>query len=172
MKNLNTVQLDFGFDCKPVPIDKPIVKPNKNQKEDPVFDLMDCLTSPIIVFKSAWQDAIPRELLGKVTISRMMCLMKGEQMASITETVAYMMPRTFEAPLPTEWVNIYTWCGLQYAMLFNNENNRKDMVSAMKDIAPKSLTDYETGLLEHLRKWIYDKRRKALKDIMKANDSL
>tara|TARA_R110002050_G_scaffold289989_1_gene443224 strand:- start:1363 stop:1530 length:168 start_codon:yes stop_codon:yes gene_type:complete len=39
----------------------------------------------------------------------------------------------------------------------------------MKDIAPKELSDYEKGLLKNLRIWIYEKRRKALKDILKKN---
>ncbi|MBJ6369148.1 hypothetical protein [Snuella sedimenti] len=167
MKNLNTVQLDFGFDCKPMPVGKQIVKPNKKQKDNYVFDLIDCLTSPIIVFKTTWQDAIPKDLLKKITISRMLCLMKGEHMASITEVVAYMMPRTFEAPMSSEWCNIYTWCGLQYATKFNSES--KSMVEAMADIAPKTLSDYEQGLLKHLRIWIYEKRRKSLKESMKNN---
>ncbi|MFV9549949.1 hypothetical protein [Algibacter sp. PT7-4] len=39
----------------------------------------------------------------------------------------------------------------------------------MKDIALKELSEYEKGLLNNLRVWIYDKRRKALKDILKKN---
>lgn len=34
------------------------------------------------------------------------------KIASLTETLAYIMQRTYEAPMPTEWVNIYTWLGL------------------------------------------------------------
>jgi hypothetical protein len=39
----------------------------------------------------------------------------------------------------------------------------------MIEIAPQELSDYEMGMLNNLRKWIYDKRRKALKDILKKN---
>ncbi|MUU78674.1 hypothetical protein [Winogradskyella endarachnes] len=38
----------------------------------------------------------------------------------------------------------------------------------MKEIAPKVLSEYEMGLLNNLRRWIYDKRRKALKDKLKS----
>lgn len=128
---------------------------------------MDSLTSPVIVFKSAWQDAVPANVLDKITMIRVLCKMKGERMASFTEVVAYMMPRTFEAPMPSEWVNIYTWCGLQHTTMFNNSKQKEDMVSAMQEIAPNKLSDYEQGLLKHLRLWIYDKRRKALKASLK-----
>ena len=36
----------------------------------------------------------------------------------------------------------------------------------MIEIVPKGLLDYEKGLLKNLRVWIYNKRRKALKDIL------
>ena len=167
MENPKLLQLDFGFevDYTPKQRQKPFNK--KKAKSDFVFEFMDALTSPIIIYNTAWKDAIPKDLLKKITISRMMSLMKGKQMASITETVAYMMPRTFEAPMSSEWCNIYTWCGLQYATKFNSES--KSMVEAMADIAPKTLSDYEQGLLKHLRIWIYEKRRKALKESMKNN---
>jgi len=58
-----------------------------------------------------------------------------------------MMPRTFEVPMPTEWVNIYTWLGLQYAM----QSKNKGELDAMIEIAPKDLSDYEKGLLKNLR---------------------
>lgn len=165
MENLNVVQLDFGFECKPIVIDKKVVKQTKKVKDDFVFDILDCLSSPIIVFKSAWQDAIPKDLLGNIKLSRLMCSISHKKMASLTEALAYMMPRTFEAPMPTEWVNIYTWLGLQYAKHALN----KDQLEAMSDIAPKELSDYETGLLNNLRDWIYHQRRQALKDVLKKH---
>ena len=84
-------------------------------------------------------------------------------MASYAEVIAYIMPRTLEAPMPSEWVNIYTWVGLQYA----KECNNKNQIPAMEEIAPKNLSDSEHGLLNDLRRWIYDKRRKALKERLK-----
>jgi hypothetical protein len=40
----------------------------------------------------------------------------------------------------------------------------------MTDIAPSKLSEYEMGLLDKLRRWIYDKRRKALKDRLKNTE--
>ena len=166
MENFNLIQLDFGFECEPLPTDKKTSKSNKKQRSDFVFNFMDCLTSPIIVFKSAWQDTIPKDLLKNITLSRLLSSMQQEEMASLTETLAYMMPRTYEAPMPTEWVNIYTWLGLQYARQFKN----KEQLNAMTEIAPTKLSEYEMGLLDNLRRWIYDKRRKALKDKLKSTE--
>jgi hypothetical protein len=163
MENFNLVQLDFGFDCEPLPSQKKTSKSNKKRTNDFVFNFMDCLTSPIIVFKSAWQDTIPKDILKNIKLSRLLCSMQQEEMASLTETLAYMMPRTYEAPMPTEWVNIYTWLGLQYAVQFKNSGQ----LNAMTEIAPSKLSEYEMGLLNNLRIWIYDKRRKALKDKLK-----
>jgi len=165
MENLKVVQFDFGFEIKPISAKEKVVKLTKKDKSDFVFDFMDCLASPIIVFKSAWQDTIPKDILGRIKLSRIICSMTHEKMASLTEALAYIMPRTYEAPMQTEWVNIYTWLGLQYAM----QNKSKDQLEAMIEIAPKELSDYEKGLLKDLRLWIYVKRRKALKDILKKN---
>ncbi len=163
MENPKTLQLDFGFEIKPIPKEQRKPVNEKKAQEDFVFLFMDCLTSPVIVFPSAWQDAIPKNLLGNVTMSRLLCQLSGEQMASLTEVVAYMMPRTFESPMPYEWVNIYSWSGLQYAKQFKSEEE----VKCMEEIVPKTLSEYEMGLLNHLRIWIYDKRRKALKARLK-----
>ncbi|MDO6818433.1 hypothetical protein [Zobellia sp. 1_MG-2023] len=164
MNNIKTVQFDFGFECEPIQEKEKTLKSNKKRDNDFVFNFMDCLTSPIVVFKSAWQDIIPKDILKNIKLSRLLCSMQQEEMASLTEALAYMMPRTYEAPMPTEWVNIYTWLGLQYASQFKN----KDQLGAMKEIATNKLSEYETGLLNNLRRWIYDKRRKALKDKLKS----
>ncbi|PQV48805.1 hypothetical protein CLV33_10410 [Jejuia pallidilutea] len=165
MENLKVIQFDFGFECEPIPAKEKVVKPTKKDKSDFVFDFMDCLASPIIVFKSTWQDSIPKDILGRIKLSRIMCSMTKENMASLTETLAYIMPRTYEAPMPTEWVNIYTWLGLQYAIQFKKEEQLK----AMTEIAPKELSAYEKEPLKNLRIWIYENRRKALKDILKKD---
>lgn len=164
MNDPKVIQLDFGFDRKAVTDQKPRSKSNNKIRSDFVFDFMDCLTGPIIVFRSAWQDAVPKDVLNNISLARMMCLMAGEQTASLTEVVAYMMPRTFESPMHHEWVNIYTWAGVQYANFFKGSEQRKTMA----EIAPDKLSDQERRLLNDLRRWIYDKRRKALKQSLKS----
>ncbi len=167
MEKQNVVQLDFGFDLEPAKTSIPNLSPKsfKKAKSDFVLDFMDLLQSPIIVYPSQWQDAVPKDLLNNITMARMLTQMRGEQMASLTEVVAYMMPRTFESPMPSEWVNIYTWCGMQYAKTFKKDAQ----IEAMEEVAPKQLSEYEMGLLKRLRVWIYEKRRQALKDSMKTS---
>ncbi len=167
MENQNVVQLDFGFELEPTKTPNPNPNPKslKQDKSDFVLDFMDLLQSPIIVYPSQWQDAVPKDLLDNITMARMLTRMRGEDMASLTEVVAYMMPRTFESPMPSEWVNIYTWCGLQYAKTFK----RTGQTEAMEEVAPQQLSEYEMGLLKRLRVWIYEKRRQGLKDNMKTS---
>ncbi len=161
MKNENRLQLDFGFNLDPIVKQE---KPSKKAYVDFAFELSDYLTSPVIVYPSAWQDDIPKDLLKNITMSRLLCQIKGEEMASYAEVTAYMMPRTYEAPMPHEWVNIYTWASLQYIKQFKS----KEVAEAAKEVAPETLTDYEMGLLKKLRIWIYTKRRAALKAKMKS----
>ena len=142
MENLKVVQFDFGFECKPISAKEKVVKPTKKDKSDFVFDFMDCLASLIIVFKSVWQDTIPKDILGRVKMSRLICSITKEKMESLTETLAYIMPRTYEAPMITEWVNIYTWLSIQYAIQYKKEEQLK----AITEIAPKELSDNEKGL--------------------------
>ncbi|GAA3622620.1 hypothetical protein [Flavivirga jejuensis] len=164
MKNQNILQLDFGFETKPVINQKNTPKTANKPQNDYIFEFMDCLTSPIIVFKSAWKGTIPSDILSSVKRSRLLCLMKGKYMASLTEVLAYMMPRTLESPMPSEWVNIYTWVGAQYIKSHKGEEKNE----ALAEIAPEHLTDYELLLLNDLRKWVYNKRRKALRDSLKT----
>ncbi|SFW76393.1 hypothetical protein SAMN02927921_04117 [Sinomicrobium oceani] len=165
MEHPEMQQLDFGFDLEPLTQPRPKQSPPKQAQSDFVFDFMDCLTSPIIVYPNSWQDALPKHLLNDITLARLLTQMQGQPMASLTEVVAYMMPRTFESPMPTEWVNIYTWCGLQYAKTIKHAGQ----LEAMVEIAPEKLSSYEETLLKRLRIWIYDKRRLALKERMKAD---
>ncbi|MEO1485693.1 MAG: hypothetical protein AAFU57_08100 [Bacteroidota bacterium] len=160
------LQFDFQLEkpqANPQMTKKPTRKKVKSSSSDFVLDMMDCLTSPIIVFKSAWMDMVPEDVIRNIPLSRMVALRKGEQMATVIEVLAYLMPRSFEAPMRYEWANIYTWCGLQYALQYNN----KRMAEAMKKIAPEKLTRDEQREMDHLRRRIYDKRRKVLKERMK-----
>ncbi|WP_075344112.1 hypothetical protein [Tenacibaculum agarivorans] len=164
MSSQEFLQLDFGFNDEPTPKKATIIEqPSKKDSEEFVFTFMDCLTAPVIVYPSQWQSAIPKHVLENITISRMFTLMSGEKMASLTETLAYMIPRTFEHPLPYGWTNIYTWLGFQYVKSF-----KRELVEMTKEVAPEQLSRDEERDLKHLRIWIYEKRVKALKERMKS----
>lgn len=165
MSNDSIIQLQFDFDTPPVQQTTvpEIIPPKKKSKRDEqkfVFEFMDMLTAPIITFTTLWADAIPQKLRENIQLSRLLAGMKREETATIPEVVAYMITRTFESPMHSEWVNIYTWCSMQYVTQWENRE-------VPTDIAPEKLTDYEQGLLKELRNWIYKKRRETVKSRMK-----
>ncbi len=65
---------------------------------------------------------------------------------------ACLMTATLEFPVASEWVNIYMYALTQY---------KGDQVP--KDIKQDRLSDYEMGLLNDFRRWIYERRLKERK---------
>lgn len=141
------------------------IQPKATNKEvdNFTFDLTDCLRSPIITHSSLWANTLPKDVLDKVTPERLIALLSKEQKATISEIVLYLYTASLEAPLSYEWAEIYTWCGLQFARKYRNEETIKQMMQ----IAPDKLSNYNTSKLESLRTWIYNKRRKVLKGKLK-----
>jgi len=130
--------------------------------EDGVFDLVDALSSPVLTHAQTWADCIPDRLIKIVPMARLKSLLLQEKFASLAETCAFIMTRTMEAPMSSEWVNIYTYVSCKVCEEWWNEDHWKD------GIAPDNLTDYENKyLLMPLRLWIYDRRRKVLKGRLK-----
>jgi len=134
-------------------------KASKKRKRLPkeLFDIMDALQSPIIVYPSSWKDTIPRRIFDEILTARMISLMKNQRTATIPEVVAYMYPSSLEFPLNHHWTNIYLWVCDKYMQDFHGFNKEQT------DLAPENLDDYEMGMLNRLRLWIYEKRRQALR---------
>jgi hypothetical protein len=151
----------FDFTEKQVLIPVPDKASQKKGKEKripkEIFDLMDALTSPVIVYPSSWKDTIPQKIFDDIIIARLISLMKGEEVATIPEVVAYIYPASLQFPLNHHWTNIYLWVCGQYMENFRKQNLKK------LDLFPESLDDYEQSLLNSLRVWIYEKRRQALR---------
>lgn len=153
-ENEKQLQFDLGFE----------VKPTVKQSNNFMFDLMDCLRSPIITYTTHWSDTLPKDVLEQVTPERLLNLLAKEQKATICETVIYLCTASLQMPLTHEWAEIYTWCGLQFAKQYRNP----ETVAHIKEIAPSKLSDHQQSKLESLQKWIYEKRRKDLKDKLKS----
>jgi len=127
-----------------------------------VFDLMDALRSPVLTHSIAWADTIPERLLKVIPIARLKSLMMKEETATDPETLAFIYTRVLEAPMTREWVDIYTHLGCKVCEEYWKEN-RWEAVGA-----PKEISDYDMSyFLKPLKKHIYDKRRKILKEEMK-----
>ena len=157
METPQVLQLDFDFVQE---VRNEPKKPSKRDRKNFTFDLMDVLQSPVIVFPTAWQNALPSDLIECIKEARMIAAMKNEDMATVPELVAYIMPRTFESPMDHHWTNIYTYAGAEYMRTFKRSNKADQ-------IAPQELTEYETSMMNNLRRWIYKKRREALKKQLK-----
>ena len=161
---METVQIQFDFG-ESLPVITQFEKSNSRESEKFVFEFMDILNAPILTFSESWAEAIPDRLRRDIRIARLLSGFAREEMASIAETVAYIITRTHEAPMNSEWTNIYLWCSFQYLKQFANKT-----ISDFEDIhVPEKLTDYEASLLKRLRVWIYEKRREVVKDRIKQS---
>ena len=137
----------------------------EKQLEKGISDIAGVFTDPIIVYPAGgWENDIPEKVKQQVTLQRLvMCMssFKGEEPTGTdAEALAYMIPRTLEAPLDRDWVDIYLYLGTKFA-----EFNKSEMP---EDIRIDSLSDYQMGLLNHLKAWIYEKRRGVRQDKERA----
>ena len=165
------VQLQFDFTAKPVqekpaleavPTGRKVKKPGKRAEQAFVFEFMDMLSAPILTFDASWADAIPQALKSNITMARLIEARKEEPTATLPEVVAYIMTRTLEGPMHPEWVNIYTWCSAKYV----REWEKREVPEG---IAPDELSRDEKRHLKHLQNWIYERRRKIVKERMRQS---
>lgn len=115
--------------------------------------------APTIVWPGGWTDTIPKWLLDYIKIDRMVALMKKEYDGAATdaEALAYMMPKVMEHALGHDWTQIYLYLGTQVMKAAKR-------VEVPKDVAVKKLTDYQMGMLNRLKRWIWEKQEEALRD--------
>lgn len=144
---------------------KPYNQGKKAQSRAFVLDIMDVLTAPVLTHSVAWKDSIPARLLKVITMDRLITAMKHEELASYAETCAFIMTRTFDAPMTYEWTEIYvhvacTTCEIHF------QEDHWDKVKAKRE-----LDDYQKGLLKQLRQWIYHRRREHVKSKIKAEET-
>ena len=82
-------------------------------------ELIRYLAGPIITAENHWKDSIPKWVINAVAIDRLDAILeevnKGEigELAAPSEVIAVMMPITFQAPLTSEWTNVYLWASYQ-----------------------------------------------------------
>lgn len=143
-------------------------KPKKKsrQEEKFVFEFMDMLTAPIITH-GAWGDTLPEELINNIRMGRLLQSVvnrrDGKEEASIPEIIAYLMTASLAAPPSRDWGRIYLITTREYVKDFM----KKDTPVPRFLLEKTELTDYEMDERRRLSEWIYDTRRKALKQKMK-----
>jgi len=136
---------------------------NSPKSDKWISDLVGVFTDPIIVFPAGgWEDTLPDWIKPAITMERLLeCARSskdGQPTATDAEAMAYMYPRTLEAPLGHDWTEIYLYLGKK-VMQSHNPFNKEDPFP--EDIARESLTGQQTRMLNELKAWIYDRRTKV-----------
>lgn len=145
---------------------KPTPSPNREKGIDSyIFDMLDALKAPILTFSQAWADTIPNRLLDIILTARVIALKKEEELATFPECSAYIYTRTLESPMDSDWTNIYTHVSCCVCQDWFNEDHWEEVQ------APKRLTDWQESKLNKLRRHLYERRRKILKERMKSEDN-
>ena len=125
-----------------------------------IDDLVGALCDPIIVYPSGWQDTLPDWIKPQITLERLIMNMKvikeGGVPVGDTEALAYIYPRTMEAPMSEQWYRIYMY-------VFNKAMKFKK-VEVPEDLKSETLSDYDMHQLDDLKRWIYDRRVKNRKE--------
>ncbi|TXJ29061.1 MAG: hypothetical protein E6Q24_05115 [Chitinophagaceae bacterium] len=132
-------------------------KGQRKEKDNFAFDIMDALTAPILTFSQQWADTMPKRLLGIIPLARLKMLLMKEEKASYEECVLYIYTRSLEAPMNTDWVDIYTHVSCKVLGDWFNENHWQETK------APKQLNEWLQSKLTGLQQHIYSKRRELLK---------
>lgn len=75
------------------------------------------LTRPVIVHQSLWMETLPKWLIEAIYLDRLERIFQEHEtgeigvLATPAEVLACMYPATMEAPLHSDWVNVYLWVG-------------------------------------------------------------
>jgi len=126
-----------------------------------VFDLTDALRAPVLTADQSWASAIPDRILDLVVQSRMLSLIIDDKMATYPEVIAYLMTATLRAPIPSEWIEIYTHVSCKVCEDHFGEDHWKEIDALRK------LDQYKQEQLDMLRRMIYAKRRTQIKQRLK-----
>ena len=125
-----------------------------------IDDLVGALCDPIIVYPSGWQDTLPDWIKPQITLERLIMNMKvikeGGVPVGDTEALAYIYPRTMEAPMSEQWYRIY--------MYVFNQAMKVKKTEVPEDLKSEKLSDYDMQELNHLKDWIYQQRVKHRKE--------
>ena len=129
-------------------------KPGKEDK-DWIESLVGALCDPIIVYPSPWKEDIPDWIFSQIKLERLVMNMKvlregcGVPVGD-TECLAYIFPRTMDAPMTDQQNRLYMYVFNQ-AMKFKKTEVPEDLKS-------ETLGEYDMHQLGDLKRFIYAKR--------------
>ena len=124
-----------------------------------ISDLVGTFTDPIIVMPGGWGDTLPSWIREEITVERMfenMQSLKGEEsLAADAEVVAYLYTASLEAPMDSDWVEIY----LYMASKVMKRHTKQEMPADMR-VVEKLTRNQEDDLLR-FKQWLYETRVRA-----------
>ena len=134
------------------------------QEDKWIGDLVGALCDPIIVYPSGWEDTLPDWVKPQITLERLIMnakvIKEGGVPVGDTEALAYMYPRTMEAPMNEQWYRVYMY-------VFNQAMKFKKM-EVPEDLKSETLVDWDMRELNDLKRWIYQQRVKHRKEKARA----
>jgi len=136
----------------------PLAKARIKKSDVLLAKLMTTIKPTIVTANPEWGEDIPEWLIERIRIQRFIELfreLRGEKIteASDEEAFAYLYTASLVAPLKSEWVRIYLYLGYKISPEY-----MKKKIESLDP--PKELTDYEKYLLQRLKSYIYEVRKK------------
>ncbi len=126
------------------------------QSDTWIGDLVGALCDPIIVYPSPWKDDLPDWIKPQISLERLIMNMKVAKEGGVpvgsTEVMAYIFPRTMEAPMTEQWFRIY--------MHVCNEAMAFKKVEVPEDLKSRPLDSHDIYELNGLKRFIYESRVK------------
>ena len=119
--------------------------------------LVGVFTDPLVVCPGGWHDTLPDWIKSEVTLQRLIMEMQvskgAEASATDAEACAYLYTASLEAPMDRDWADIYLHVCTKLL--------EKKGTPAPEDIRMESITQYQQGQLNDLKRWIYRRRTQA-----------
>lgn len=129
-----------------------------------IEDLVGTITDPLIVMPGGWGESLPKWIKDELVLERMKeqyrTIGGGEATATDLEAMAYLFTASLTFPLSRDWAEIY--------MAVFRKEMRRHGTEVPGDFPDPQLSDYQKGMLNHLKRWIYDKRVQARKAKMRG----
>lgn len=136
-----------------------------NRIDNQIDDLVGALTDPILVMPGGWGDTLPDWIKSQITLERLaqqMKVLKGEKPTGTdAEACAYLYTASLEAPMDSDWTQIYLYIAGKVAARGKN-------AQIPDDIKVESLTSDQMRDLGELKGWIYEHRVKVRRERRRA----
>jgi hypothetical protein len=132
--------------------------------EKGISDIVGVFTDPIVVTPSgaAWADCIPKWLKDAIILERLIenirALREGSMTGTDAEACAYLHTLSLDIPLDGDWTQIYLYIATK---VYERHRSKDSNVTFPDDVRVDSISNYQMGKLNELKRWIYETRVKG-----------